>query len=72
MPVETRRKVRPSTKGKGGVECGKEVSLLPEWCRYHKVECGDEVTMFADGVIVILPPNSSKEKEEEVRKFLET
>lgn len=71
MPVEKKRTVRPSVKGKDGIERGKEVSLLPEWCAYHRIKCGDEVKMLADGVIIILPPNVTEEKEAEVRKFLE-
>ena len=71
MPVEKKLKVRPSVKGRDGKEKGKEVSLIPEWCRYHGIESGDVVTMLADGIIIILPPNVTEEKELEVRRFLE-
>ena len=70
MPFEKKYIVRPANKGKLG-EKGKEVTLLPEWCKYHNVETGDEVKVLADGVVVILPPNISKEEEERVRNFLE-
>ena len=48
-----------------------EVTLPTSWKRYHKVKFGEKVKMLADGVIVILPPNASEEKEDEVRRFLE-
>jgi bifunctional DNA-binding transcriptional regulator/antitoxin component of YhaV-PrlF toxin-antitoxin module len=48
-----------------------EVTLPTSWRRYHKVKFGEKIKMLADGVIVILPPNASEEKENEVRSFLE-
>ena len=48
-----------------------EVTLPTGWKRYHKLKFGDKVKMLANGVIVILPPNVTEEKEEEVRRFLE-
>lgn len=63
-------KVRPSWKGKKG-EKGKELTLHPDWCEYNKIKTGDEITVIANGVMVLLPPDTSEEKEEEVRKFLE-
>ena len=68
--IKREYKVRSSWKGKEG-ERGKEVTLQPDWCAYHKIEKGDIVTVIANGVMVILPPNTSEKKEEEVRMFLE-
>lgn len=48
-----------------------EVTIPIGWKRYHKLNFGDKVKILADGVIVILPPNVTDEKEAEVRKFLE-
>ena len=62
--------VRPSWKGKEG-EKGREITLHPDWCEYNKIELGDKITVIADGVMVLLPPNISEEKEAEVRRFLE-
>ena len=62
--------VRPSWKGKAGIG-GKEITLHPDWCEYNEIEQGDEITILANGVMVLLPPGVSKEKEVEVRKFLE-
>jgi len=70
MPFEKKYIVRPANKGIKG-EKGKEVTLLPEWCKYHNVVTGDEVKVLADGVVVILPPNISEAEEERVRNFLE-
>lgn len=68
--IKREYKVRSSWKGKEG-ERGKEITLQPDWCAYHKIEKGDIVTVIANGVMVILPPNTSEKKEEEVRMFLE-
>ena len=68
--LERKYKVRPSWKGEKG-EKGKEVTLHPDWCEYNKIVTGDKITVIADGVMVILPPNTTEEKEAEVRKFLE-
>lgn len=48
-----------------------EVTLPTGWKRYHKLKFGDKIKMLADGVIIILPPNATEEKEAEVRRFLE-
>ena len=48
-----------------------EVTLPTAWKRYHKLNFGDTVKILADGVVIILPPNASEEKEAEVRRFLE-
>ena len=48
-----------------------EVTIPASWRRYHKVKIGEKIKMLADGVIIILPPNASEEREEEVRNFLE-
>ena len=68
--IKRNYKVRPSWKGKEG-EKGKELTLHPDWCEYNEIETGDEITILADGVMVLLPPNISEEKEAEVRRFLE-
>lgn len=62
--------VRPSWKGKQGIK-GKEITLHPDWCEYNDLEPGDEITILANGVMVLLPPKISEEKEAEVRRFLE-
>ena len=68
--IERKYKVRPSWKGEKG-EKGKEVTLHPDWCEYNKIVTGDEITVLADGVMVLLPPDTTEEKELEVRRFLE-
>ena len=65
--LEKEYKVRRATKDDETAE----VTLPTSWKRYHKVQFGEKVKILADGVIVILPPNASEEKEEEVRRFLE-
>lgn len=69
LPIEREYRVRPQVKGKFGV-AGKQVTLPPGWCRHHNIEWGDEVTVLADEVAVIIPPNMSSEDEEIVRKAL--
>ena len=68
--IKREYKIRPSWKGKAG-ERGREITLQPDWCAYHKIQIGDTVTVIANGIMVILPPNTSKKREEEVRRFLE-
>ena len=65
--LEKEYKVRRATKDDETAE----VTLPTSWKRYHKVNFGEKVKILADGVIVILPPNATEEKEEEVRRFLE-
>lgn len=65
--LEKEYKIRRATKDDETAE----VTLPTTWKRYHKLHFGDKVKMLADGVIVILPPNMTKEEEVEVRKFLE-
>ena len=48
-----------------------EVTLPTEWTRYHKLKAGDTLKMFADGIVVYIPPDVSEEMEEKVRRFLE-
>ena len=68
--IKRKYKVRPSWKGEAG-EKGKEVTLHPDWCEYNGIHVGDRVTVIANGIMVILPPNVTKEAEAEVRRFLE-
>ena len=68
--IKREYKVRSSWKGKEG-ERGKEITLQPDWCAYHKIKKGDIVTVIANGIMVILPPKTSEKREDEVRKFLE-
>ena len=63
-------KVRPFWKSEVG-EKGKEVTLHPDWCEYNGIHVGDKVTIIVGGVMFILPPNVTEEREAEVRKFLE-
>ena len=65
--IEKEYKIRRATTGDETAE----VTLPTSWKRYHKLNFGDKVKMLGDGVIIILPPNSTEEKEAEVRKFLE-
>ena len=69
--IERKYKIRPSWKGQKG-EKGKEITLHPDWCKYNKMKTGDEITVLANGVMVLLPQGISEEREEEVRKFLES
>ena len=48
-----------------------EITLNTEWCRHHRIEIGDELTVLGSNVLVVLPPGLSKEEEERVRKFVE-
>jgi bifunctional DNA-binding transcriptional regulator/antitoxin component of YhaV-PrlF toxin-antitoxin module len=66
MPIEKTYKIRKATKN-GNLA---EISIPTEWREYHGLEYGDEVKMFADSVLVILP-NNDKETEDKVRAFLE-
>ena len=69
--IKRKYKVRPSWKGEKG-EKGKEVTLHPDWCEYNKIKAGDDVTIIANGVMVILPPDITEKREEEgtgVRAF---
>lgn len=65
--LEKEYKIRRATKDDETAE----VTLPTSWKRYHKLKFGDKVKMLADGVIIILPPNATEEKEDEVRRFLE-
>jgi len=68
--LEKKYKIRPSWKGKKE-EKGKERTLHPDWCRYHRIETGDVVKVLANGIMVLLPPNTSVDKEAKIRAFLE-
>ena len=59
--------IRRATKGDETAE----VTLPTSWKRYHKLKFGDKVKILADGIVVILPPSVTEEKEAEVRRFLE-
>ena len=48
-----------------------EITLPAAWRRYHKIEIGDELTLLADNILVVLPPRLSDKEEERVRKFVE-
>lgn len=65
--IEKEYKIRKSNAHRETVE----VTLPTEWARYHKLKAGDTLKMFADGVVVYIPIDVSKEKEEKVRRFLE-
>jgi bifunctional DNA-binding transcriptional regulator/antitoxin component of YhaV-PrlF toxin-antitoxin module len=65
--LEIEYKIRRAT----GDDETAEVTLPTTWKRYHKLQFGDKVKILADGVVIILPPNISEEKEADVRKFLE-
>ena len=67
MPIEKEYKIRRARKG---AEIA-EISIPTDWRKYHNVEIGDTCTLLADGIVVVLPPNISAEKEADVRKFLE-
>ena len=67
MPIEKEYKIRRARKG---AEIA-EITVPTDWRKYHKIEIGDFCKVLADGVIIILPPNVSEAKEEEVREFLE-
>ena len=65
--IEKEYKIRRATTGDETAE----ITLPTSWKRYHKLKFGDKVKILGDGVIVILPPNTTKEIEEETRRFLE-
>jgi len=67
MPIEKEYKVRRARKG---AEIA-EISIPTDWRKYHNVQIGDTCTVLANGIVVVLPPNISDEKEAEVRRFLE-
>jgi len=68
--LEKEYKVRASViedkKGRG-----KEITLPPDWCRYHRIETGDVVKVLANGIMILLPPHTSVNKEAKIRAFLE-
>ena len=65
MPIEKRYKIRKATK-KGTLA---EITVPTEWRKYHGIEYGDEVKMFADSILVVLPKDD-KITEAKVRAFL--
>ena len=67
MPIEKEYKIR---RARTGAEIA-EISIPTDWRKYHNVEIGDTCTLLADGIVVVLPPNISAEKEADVRKFLD-
>lgn len=67
MPIEKDYKIR---RARTGAEIA-EITVPTDWRKYHKIEIGDVCKVLADGVIVILPPSVTEEKEAEVRRFLE-
>lgn len=68
--LKRRYKIRASNINKKE-ERGKEITLHPDWCEYNGIKTGEEMTVLANGVMVLLPPGTSKTKEKEVRAFLE-
>jgi len=69
MPIEKRYKIRPYIGGEKAR--GNTITVPPDWCRFHQIKPGEETTVLADGVVIILPPRISREEEERVRNFLE-
>ena len=67
MPIEKEYKIRRARKGAEVAE----ITVPNDWRKYHNVEIGDTCTLLANGIVVVLPPSISSEKEAEVRKFLE-
>ena len=47
----------------------KEITLSPKWIKKHRIEIGDEVSVIANNVLIILPPGLSKEEEDEILEF---
>ena len=68
MPTEKKYKLRYNGKKRLNVA---ELTIPPEWRRYHKIEIGTELTTLANNVLVILPPGLSEEDEKRVRDFVE-
>ena len=66
MPIEKTYKIRKATK-KGNLA---EITVPTEWRKYHGLNYGDSVKMFADSILVVLPTND-KRIEAKVRAFLE-
>ena len=66
MPIEKTYKIRKATK-KGNLA---EITVPTEWRKYHGLNYGDKVKMFADSILVVLPTDD-KRVEAKVRAFLE-
>ena len=69
MPIEKQYKLRRYIGGEKGR--GNEITVPPDWCRFHQIKTGEDITVLADGVVILLPPNISEAEEERVRNFLE-
>ena len=48
-----------------------EITIPTLWSRFHRIKSGDKAKVLADGVIVILPPKTSKKEEERARRFIQ-
>lgn len=61
MPHFIPRKIRIR---KTSTKSGHEISLPPDWVRYHKLDEGeDKVELLYDSIIVLVPPNMEVDSE---------
>jgi bifunctional DNA-binding transcriptional regulator/antitoxin component of YhaV-PrlF toxin-antitoxin module len=67
MPSKEMRRVQEI----GGVRKSRAVTLPKAWADYSDLRQGDEVAVFCDGVVVIVPPGRGRATEKRVRRFLE-
>lgn len=47
----------------------KEITLSPKWLKEHRIEIGDELSVIANNVLIIVPPGLSREEEDRVLEF---
>lgn len=47
----------------------KEITLSPKWLREHNIEIGDELSVVANNVLIIIPPGLSRKEEDRVLEF---
>lgn len=47
----------------------KEITLSPKWIKKHGIKVGDEVSVVANNVLIIIPPSLSREEEDRVLAF---
>jgi len=68
MPSETMRKVL-KIGGRTGVRHSSAITLPAPWVRYHNLD-GEQVRVFFDDVLIVLPLSASAEIERRVREIL--
>ena len=68
--MPTVKKYRISKANKDPKNNSVKITIPPDWIKYFGLKPGDEVKVFADGMVIIIP-NGHEEMEQRARKILD-